>query len=284
MQSHKNTLLTRGGEVVAGASVYVYDGGTAVEATIYSDNGSTVITQPIATTDDGEFEFWAADGQYDISIAYGGDTESYEVTLFDPIRGGSTTDIKIGPSASPALFLDVSANQLQVGKGLSTEAASIEIGTGRTGDGFAGIDAITDASYTNYAWSLRRAGGANTNTQLLHRGTGELEISALDAGSVTLSTNSTTALTVDSSQNIGIGIASSIAAKTHIDQSSTTAAIPVLYLDQADISEEMIEFNTTIGTGNAIEAIGAKTLTTTHFIKVTLPGALTRYIPVGTIA
>jgi len=51
-----------------------------------------------------------------------------------------------------------------------------------------------------------------------------------------------------------------------------------------DVSEEMIEFNTTIGTGNAIEAVGAKTLTTTHFIKVTLPGGLTRYIPCGTIA
>ena len=70
----------------------------------------------------------------------------------------------------------------------------------------------------------------------------------------------------------------------HIDQDSATGAIPVLYLDQADVSEEMIEFNTTIGTGNAIEAIAAKTLTTTHFIKVTIPGALTRYIPCGTIA
>jgi len=33
-----------------------------------------------------------------------------------------------------------------------------------------------------------------------------------------------------------------------------------------------------------IEAVGGKTLTVTHFIKVTLPGALTRYFPVGTIA
>jgi hypothetical protein len=82
---------------------------------------------------------------------------------------------------------------------------------------------------------------------------------------------------------VGIGIAAP-AAQLHVDQSSTSAAIPVLYLDQADVSEEMIEFNTTIGVGNAIEAVGAKTLTTTHFIKVTLPGSLTRYIPAGTIA
>ena len=72
--------------------------------------------------------------------------------------------------------------------------------------------------------------------------------------------------------------------QVHIDQASSTGAIPVLYLDQADVSEDMFEFNTTIGTGNAIEAIAAKTLTTTHFIKVTIPGGLTRYIPVGTIA
>ena len=82
---------------------------------------------------------------------------------------------------------------------------------------------------------------------------------------------------------VGIGVAVP-SAKLHIDQSSTTGAIPVLFLDQADISEEMIKFDTTIGTGNAIEAIGAKTLTTTHFIKVLIPGGLTRYFPVGTIA
>jgi hypothetical protein len=88
---------------------------------------------------------------------------------------------------------------------------------------------------------------------------------------------------IDSSGNTGIG-ATAPAAKLHIDQASTTAAIPVAYFDQADVSEEMFEFATTIGTGNAIEASGLKLLTPTHFIKVTLPGALTRYLPVGTIS
>ena len=92
-------------------------------------------------------------------------------------------------------------------------------------------------------------------------------------------------LTIDSNTDgrVGIGI-SSPTGLLHIDQSDTAKAIPVLILDQADLSEEMIEFNTTIGTGNPIEAVGAKTLTTTHFIRVTLPGGLSRYIPCGTIA
>jgi hypothetical protein len=69
-----------------------------------------------------------------------------------------------------------------------------------------------------------------------------------------------------------------------VDQYSSTGAIPVLYLDQADLDQPMIQFETTIGTGNAIEAVGGKSLTTTHFIMVELPGGLTRYIPAGTIA
>jgi hypothetical protein len=93
----------------------------------------------------------------------------------------------------------------------------------------------------------------------------------------------TTRLYIAPDGDVGIGITGPTA-QLHVDQASATAAQPVLYLDQADISEEMIEFNTTIGVGNAIEAVGAKSLTTTHFIKVTLPGALTRYFPVGTIA
>jgi hypothetical protein len=85
------------------------------------------------------------------------------------------------------------------------------------------------------------------------------------------------------SQDFAIGLVVPTA-KLHVDQESATGAKPVLLLNQTDVSEEMVEFACTIGVGNAIEAVGAKTLTTTHFIKVTLPGGLTRYIPVGTIA
>ncbi len=67
-----------------------------------------------------------------------------------------------------------------------------------------------------------------------------------------------------------------------LTQADASGSPPIL-ISQNDVSEEMMEFSTTIGTGNAIEVVGVKSLTTTHFIKVTLPGSLTRYIPCGTI-
>ena len=90
-------------------------------------------------------------------------------------------------------------------------------------------------------------------------------------------------MTIDKNSRVGIGTTAPTS-KLHIDQLNASGALPVLTLDQGDVSEEMMEFLCTIGTGNAIEAVGGKSLTTTHFIKVTIQGGLTRYIPVGTIA
>lgn len=95
--------------------------------------------------------------------------------------------------------------------------------------------------------------------------------------------NDNTLVIDTSTPGVGMGIAVPTAT-LHVDQAAAAGAMPVLLLDQADVSEEMVEFASTIGVGNAIEAVGAKTLTVTHFIKVTLPGPLTRYIQVGTIA
>lgn len=68
-----------------------------------------------------------------------------------------------------------------------------------------------------------------------------------------------------------------------LDQSSTSAAVPCLELDQADVDHPFIKFECTIGAGNAIEAVG-KSMTTTHFVLVELTGGLLRYIEAGTIA
>lgn len=67
-------------------------------------------------------------------------------------------------------------------------------------------------------------------------------------------------------------------------QDSTTGANEVLHLQQDDIDQAFIHLTTTVGTGNAIEAIASKSLTTTHFVMVNIEGVGARYFPVGTIA
>jgi hypothetical protein len=81
---------------------------------------------------------------------------------------------------------------------------------------------------------------------------------------------------------LGFGVTTPVA-KLDVAQTVDDAAIPVLKLEQLDVSEPMMEFACTIGTGNGIEEDVAKVLTTTHFIKVTIPTG-TVYIPCGTIA
>ena len=71
---------------------------------------------------------------------------------------------------------------------------------------------------------------------------------------------------------IGIGMSvTAPGAQTHIDQASTTAAIPVLTLDQADLSEDFINF---IGGASTASSgpiwINGTAGTLTHKIRVAL--------------
>jgi hypothetical protein len=136
-------------------------------------------------------------------------------------------------------------------------------------------------------WVDSAAGGATIDTrhnEIIITAVGAAESGNIAAGDTW---NSAFDKITAASGSAGAGTITSVSSDadgTLTVATSATAAVPVLYLNQSDVSEEMIQLETTIGVGNAIEAVGAKTLTTTHFIKVTLPGGLTRYIPAGTIA
>lgn len=220
----------------------------------------------------------------------------------------------IGQAAGPLLTFDDTNNYLEItgckvgintdtpisalhlaGEGAYTDG--IVVGSGTSGFyaenlnqiGFRVGDALryrflnTDfRSVNNYSFALRSAAGTAAWPTYNFLGDTDNGMFRAAANELGLSTTGTERVRIDANGNVGVG--ATPLAKCHIDQSVDDAAIPVLILDQADVSEEMIEFVSTIGVGNAIEAVGEKTLTTTHFIKVTLPGALTRYIPVGTIA
>jgi hypothetical protein len=98
----------------------------------------------------------------------------------------------------------------------------INIGSGRTADGNSFIDLIGDDTNTTYGGRLIRNGGANSKTELLHRGTQSLDINAVDPGSVTLRTSNLARLHILSGGDVGIGLTNP-SNKLHIYSGSSNA-------------------------------------------------------------
>lgn len=69
MQHHIDTVLDEFGAPISGLSVQVYDVDTTTGSTIYSDNGVTSKTNPLTTDANGQFDFYAANGRYDLVIS-----------------------------------------------------------------------------------------------------------------------------------------------------------------------------------------------------------------------
>lgn len=73
------------------ATVNVYNAGTLVSATIYSDNSSTPKANPFTASTTGYFFFYAANGRYDVTFSGGGLASPLtfgDVLLADPFAAG----------------------------------------------------------------------------------------------------------------------------------------------------------------------------------------------------
>ena len=104
-------------------------------------------------------------------------------------------------TTSPAQAIDVSGNILS--RGTSTEDRFIEIGTGRSGSGYAFLDFVGDATYTDYGLRIiRNNSGANTTSVIQHRGTGTLGLLTQEAAPIQFSTSNTERMRIDSSGNL----------------------------------------------------------------------------------
>lgn len=112
----------------------------------------------------------------------------------------STGRLGIG-TATPSAPLDVAGNIFISAD--TTETVKLTIGNGRSGDGYSYVDLVGDATYTEYGLRMiRNNTGANATSDINHRGTGALRITAVDAGSVQLKTNNTNRFQVDSTGRI----------------------------------------------------------------------------------
>lgn len=91
MEHWSRPLQDQNGRAISGATVTVYRAGTSTLAALYSDNGVTAKANPFTTPSDGIYDFYAANGIYDLVFEkpqYVFDTgKTRRIALFDPVDG-----------------------------------------------------------------------------------------------------------------------------------------------------------------------------------------------------
>jgi hypothetical protein len=131
-------------------------------------------------------------------------------TLTNPITGTGTINYIPKFSGSTTLtnsLLSEGSNFVNIGENGSASEYSLQIGFGRSGNGYAYIDLIGDTTHTDYGMRLiRNNGGANTSSVIEHRGTGDFIFKGVDASSIKLQTSSTDRMIIDSAGRVGIGV------------------------------------------------------------------------------
>jgi len=116
-----------------------------------------------------------------------------KLSAYSPTFGGNAT---VGGTLTVSGNTTLSGN-LDVASGISTGTAQLQIGNGRTGSGYAYVDLVGDTTYSDYGFRIiRNNGGANTSSELAHRGTGDFALVANDAAPIKFYTNGVTAATI----------------------------------------------------------------------------------------
>lgn len=110
-----------------------------------------------------------------------------------------------------------------------TGAASIEIGATRSGDGNSYIDLIGDATYTDYGTRLIRNAGSTGSTILAHRGTGDLIVTAQDAGAIVLQTQGIERMRIDTNGAVTKPYQPAFIAKGLAAQTTYTATQVIIF-------------------------------------------------------
>jgi hypothetical protein len=86
---------------------------------------------------------------------------------------------------------------------VSTATQTLQLGNGRTGNGFSHLDLIGDTTYPDYGTRLiRNNTGANASSELDHRGTGTLRIITREAAPLEFLTSGNVRMRIDSAGQV----------------------------------------------------------------------------------
>lgn len=126
MGNHSDVVRDQYGRALGGATITVYVAGTTDLADIYSDNGVTVKGNPFTSdTLDGRFNFYAANGVYDLVFSHPNATfdaaHTARISVIDAsaVTGGSSTPVGLDDAftVDPEITTATSANPMKVGNG-----------------------------------------------------------------------------------------------------------------------------------------------------------------------
>ena len=136
-------------------------------------------------------------------------------------------NVGVGGITSPTAALHTPS--LNVGAA-DASSAVVEIGAGATGDRLSLIDFHSDTTYTDYSLRIIRNAGANAVSQILHRGTGNMQMGSQDAAKVSLITTSLDRISIEAGGDVLIG-AGTPSTKLQVDgpikcASYTVATVP----------------------------------------------------------
>lgn len=169
----------------------------------------------------------AEGGAYSINAT---DTKSYYIGH----QVSGTTDVVV---RQKNFYIGGADNpSISVGGAVSTESTGIWAGLNRAGSGFSSLNLVGDTTYTTYGFRILRGNsGANTTTNLLHRGTGSLQIKSEDAGGgISLLTSAATRITMNDT-GIGFFGASAAAKPTITGSRGGNAALADLLTELATL-------------------------------------------------
>lgn len=169
MRKYADNLIDTAGNIVSGATVTVYNTGTLVKPTIYSDDGVTPVANPVTTDSSGRFSFYVADGRFDLAFAGSG------------ITPYSLADIEIADlnGSSSSADLTWKCNKIQLADGT---AAAPSIGfQSATGTGVhrQGSNLSFDVAGTSYFQVNTSGHLVPTTTAVSDIGTAALKINNL---------------------------------------------------------------------------------------------------------